>query len=130
VRATWRKGIESGDVAVVLQTMPQAHPDLPKVPLAINFAKTEEARKLIEVGVHDPAAIVRPYTLPPGTPKDRVQMLRRTFMDTLKDGEFRADIEKAKLEVNPATGEEVEKIIAGLFKLDRALMARLKEILK
>jgi len=130
VRATWRKGIESGDVVVVLQTMPEAHPDLAKVPLAINFAKTEEARMLIQVGVHDPAAIVRPYTLPPGTPRDRVQMLRQAFMDILKDGEFRAEIEKAKLEVNPAPGEEVEKVVAGLFKLDPSLVAKLKEILK
>jgi hypothetical protein len=53
-------------------------PDLPKVPVAIELAKTE-ARKLIQAGIHDTAAITRPYALPPGTRKDRVQTLRRAL---------------------------------------------------
>ena len=45
IRATWRKAIESGLVIVMLQNAPKPSPDLQKVPLAINFAKTEEARQ-------------------------------------------------------------------------------------
>src|SRR3970282_2194644 len=51
IKATWTRAIESGDAIVVVQMVSKAHPDLPKVPLAINFAKTEEARQLIESGV-------------------------------------------------------------------------------
>jgi tripartite-type tricarboxylate transporter receptor subunit TctC len=129
VSSTWRKGLEAGEVVVVLQAARKPHPDLPKVPLAINLAKTEEARKLIDVGIHSDSEIVRTYTLPPGIPKDRVQILRRAFTDTLKDPEFLADAKKANLGVNPVSGEEVEAIIAGLFKLDPALIAKLKDIL-
>ena len=39
---------------------------------------------MIEVGIHGDSDIVRPYTLPPGTPKDRVQLLRKAFDATLK----------------------------------------------
>lgn len=129
IRVTWRKGIESGDVRVVLQANRRTHPDLPKVPQALSLAKTEEARRLIEVAVHGDSDIVRSYTLPPGTPKDRVQILRNAFHATLKDPEFLADAKKSNLDVNPVSGEEIEKIIAALFKLEPALVNRLKEIL-
>jgi tripartite-type tricarboxylate transporter receptor subunit TctC len=85
---------------------------------------------LIQVGIHDTAAITRPYALPPGTPKDRVQLLRRAFRDTMKDKDFLAEATKSKLDVDPATGEEVEKIVAGLFRLDASLIAKMAEILK
>lgn len=130
LRATWRKGIDTGEVAVVLQTQSQPHPDIAGVPLAINFAKTDEARQLIKFGIQDMAAINRPFVLTPGTPKDRVQLLRKAFMATLRDPEFLADAEKSKLEVDPMTGEELERTVLGLAKLNPALLARLKEILK
>lgn len=80
--------IESGDVAIVLQMMSKPHPDLPKVPLAINFARADEARQLIQVGIYDINVITRPYVLPPGTPKDRVDVLRKAFADTMRDPEL------------------------------------------
>lgn len=60
IRSTWKKAIDSGDVNVVLQTVPKSQPELPKVPLAIDMAKTEEARQLIQIGIHNSSAITRP----------------------------------------------------------------------
>ncbi|MEK7782978.1 MAG: tripartite tricarboxylate transporter substrate-binding protein, partial [Candidatus Binatota bacterium] len=130
IKATWRKAIESGDAMIVLQVLPKPHRDLPKIPLAIHLAKNETARLLIQSGIQDPSSITRPYALPPGTPKDRVQLLRKAFMDSLKDPEFLADAQKSRLEVDPLSGEELEKTVAGLFKLDPAVVGKLKEILK
>lgn len=130
IKVMWRAGLEAGNVNIVLQAAPKAVPDLPKVPLAIDLAKTEEARKLIQAGIHDTAAITRPYALPPGTPKDRVQILRRAFRETMKDKDFLAEAAKSKLDVDPLGGEEVERIVAGLFKLDRTTVAKMAEILK
>jgi tripartite-type tricarboxylate transporter receptor subunit TctC len=130
IKVTWRKGLDAHEVNIVLQAVPKALPDLPKVPVAIELAKTEEARRLIQVGIHDPSSITRPYALPPGTPKDRVQILRKAFQETLKDKDFLAEAVKSKLDVDPVSGEDVEKIIAGLFKLDHAMVAKLSEILK
>jgi tripartite-type tricarboxylate transporter receptor subunit TctC len=110
--------------------VPKAVPDLSKVPVAIELAKTDQARKLIQAGIHDTAAITRPYALPPGTPKDRVQLLRRAFNETMKDKDFIAEAVKSKLDVDPVTGEEVEKIVAGLFKLDSATVAKMADVLK
>ena len=129
-KTAWRKQLESGDVNVVLQAMPKAHPDLPKVPLAIGYAKTDEARKLIQIGVHDQSLLIQPYAAPPGTPKERVQVLRKALVDTMKDKQFLAEAEKANLEIDPLGGEEVQKMVGGLLKLEPELVSKLKELLK
>jgi tripartite-type tricarboxylate transporter receptor subunit TctC len=129
IRSTWKKSIDNGDVNVVLQTVPKSQPELVKVPLAIEMAKTDEGRQLIQIGIHNVSAITRPYVLPPGTPKDRVQMLRKAMADTLKDQEFLAEVKKLNFAVDPISGEELESIIHGLFKMKPDTLARLKEIL-
>jgi tripartite-type tricarboxylate transporter receptor subunit TctC len=129
-KATWSKQLEAGDVIIVLQNISQPHPELPKVPLAINYAKTEEARKLIHALVHTMPPTARPYVLPPGTPKQRVEILRKAFMDTMKDPEFLADAKKAKLDINPLAGAELERNVKEVFNLEPALVPKAKEILK
>ncbi len=129
LRATWRKALDAKEVQIVLQITPKPHRDLPNVPLAINYAKTEEARRILEVAVHNDSTLVRTYTLPPGTPKDRVQILRRAFQETLRDPAFLTDAEKQKLEIEPVTAEEIERAVESLYKLEPAMVARLKTIL-
>ena len=129
MRATWRKGLETGDVIPVVQIVPKPFPDLPNVPLAINLAKTDEARNLILVGVQNAGAFARPFALPPGTPRDRVQMLHQAFHATLKDPAFLAEAQKANLSIDPVTGEEMAKLVAQVFALDPATVAKLKEAL-
>ena len=129
VSVTWRKALDSGEAVVVLQANRKTHPELANVPQAIKFAKTEEGRKMIDVGIHGDSDIVRTYNLPPGTPKDRVQALRAAFAATLKDPEFVADAKKSRLNIEPIPAEDIEKDIAGLFKLDPALVGKLKDVL-
>ena len=129
MRVTWRKALETGDAVVVIQVAQRNFPDLPNVPQAINLAKTDEARRLIQGGLHSPSAFSRPFALPPGTPKDRVQVLRKALQATLKDPAFIAEAEKAKLTIDPVSGEELEQMVAALFTLDPVLLAKLKDIL-
>jgi tripartite-type tricarboxylate transporter receptor subunit TctC len=130
-KSGWVKEIESGEVLVVLQMYPEGrHPDLPKVPSILDYVKGEDARKIVQTGAYDYASIARPYVLPPGTPKDRVQMLRKGLADTYKDPEFLADAKKARLDMAPLSGEELEKIVDRTYKLDKNLVAKLGEILK
>lgn len=129
-KATWRKELESGDVIIVLQVTLKPHPDLADVPLALNYAKTDEARKLIETVVQSHGATVRPYVLPPATPKERVEVLRRAFMNTMKDPEFLKEASKARLDINPLDGSDLDRRVKGLLTLEPSLVAKLKEILK
>lgn len=129
-KSTWRKQLDSGDVILVLQATVKAHTELPNIPVAFDFLKSEEAKKLFQVvtRVHGPSA--RPYLLPPGTPKERVQVLRKAYLDTMKDPEFLADAKKAKLDLNPDDGAGLERNVKEIFDLEPSLAAKLKEILK
>ena len=94
------------------------------------FVKTDEAKKLIQVAVYDYGATARPYVVPPNTPKDRVEMLRNGLSATFKDPEFIADAQRARLDLSPLSGEEIEKTVNRMFSLDKSLIEKLKEILK
>src|SRR5262245_18685270 len=129
MRATWQKGLEAGEVIPVLQVVAKPHHDIPNVPLAINLAKSEDAKKLILVGVQNSSAFARPFALPPGTPKDRVEILHKAFHATLKDPAFLAEAEKANLSIDPITGAEMTRLVEEVFTLDAPLLAKLKEAL-
>jgi tripartite-type tricarboxylate transporter receptor subunit TctC len=129
-KSTWRKELESGDLKIVLQATLKPHPELTKIPLALHYAKTEEAKRLISTVARVHGATVRPYVLPPNTPKDRLDILRKGFMDTMKDPELIAEAKKAKLDINPDDGATLEQNVKEILKLDPALIAKLKEILK
>jgi tripartite-type tricarboxylate transporter receptor subunit TctC len=129
-KSTWRKEVEAGEVIVVVQHVGKRHPELPNVPLDVEFAKTQEARRILQVGAHSLSPTARPFVLSPGTPKDRVQMLRTAYMETMKDTAFLAEAKKANLDINPTDGVELERNVKDIFNLDTPLVAKLKEILK
>ena len=129
-KATWRKEVETGEIVFVLQATVKPHPELPNVPVAYDLAKTEEARKLIQAITRVHGVTNRPYVLPPGTPKERVNVLRKAFMDTMKDPDFLAEANKASLDLNPLDGEEFDQNVKALFRLEPPLVDRLKEILR
>jgi hypothetical protein len=51
-------------------------------------------------------------------------------MDTMKDPEFLADTQKSRLDLDPIDGEEIQRQVRELFKLEPGLVAKMKEILK
>ena len=129
-KSTWRKELETGELKLVLQATLKPHPEFPKLPMALNYAKTDEAKLLISTvaRVHGPT--VRPYVLPPNTPKNRVEIIRKAFMETMKDPEFLAEAKKANLDINPDDGAVLEQNVKEILKLEPGLIAKLKEILK
>ena len=129
IRATWGKAVQSGEGIVVVQVSAKPHPELSKVPLAINFGKHEEGRQFIDVVVHGGNFIERSYVFPPGTPKDRVEIVRQAFAKTMEDPEFLAEAKKSKLGIAPIPGEELKRSIQAFFQLPKELRAKLKEIL-
>ncbi|MGH7768790.1 MAG: Bug family tripartite tricarboxylate transporter substrate binding protein, partial [Candidatus Binatia bacterium] len=130
LKATWRKEVESGELVIVTQATLRSHPDLPKVPVASTLAKNEDAVKMIQLISRVNTSATRPYLLPPGTPKELVEILRKGFADTLRDPELLAEAQQAKLDINPDDGAGLERNVREIFKLDPPLIARLKEILK
>lgn len=124
-----RNQLETGSFRVVVQLMSDFHPDLKDVPLAIDYAKTDLARELIRVATHDQGTIMRPYSLPPETPKDRIAILRRAFTETLKDPDFLGEAKKSGLEIDPVSSQKIERIFAGLYEMKTSTLDKLKKIL-
>jgi tripartite-type tricarboxylate transporter receptor subunit TctC len=130
LKSTWSKELEGGEAIPLAQISTKAHADLPKLPLAINLAKSDESRKLIVAVAQSHGAAVRPYLLPPDTPKNLVEILRKSFLEAVSDPELLAEAKKARLEINPGSGEELERNVKDLLLLDKPLVERLKDILK
>jgi tripartite-type tricarboxylate transporter receptor subunit TctC len=129
MKATWTAALESGDAVVITQIAPEKIKDLPDVEWAPDLARTDEAKQLLRYGIMIPGAITRPYTVHPETPADRVLALQKAFEATLKDPEFLDEAQKAKLDVVPLPGPEVEKLVQELFAMPEPIKARLKQIL-
>ncbi len=129
-KVTWRKELEAGDIKVVLQNAASPHAELPEVATSVSLAKTDFGKKLLQLGLHDVGAITYIYSFPPGTPKERTQILRRAFQDTMKDPEFIAEAKKGNFELTPVAGEELERVVNGFFKADPAVVNKLRELLK
>ncbi|HKY06640.1 MAG TPA: tripartite tricarboxylate transporter substrate-binding protein [Candidatus Binatia bacterium] len=129
IRTTWANGLESGQVKAIIQVNAKKAADIPNVPNAIDYAKTPDARVLIESGTHAPSAILRAYAMPPGTPKNRVEVLRSAFNATMKDPEFLGEMKKSKLEINALTGTEVDSIVKKLFQMDAKNVAKIRDVL-
>lgn len=124
---TWKEEFKS--MNIVLQVGRKPHPEIAKIPLAGEFAKTDEARQLIKIGIQDISALGHSYTLPPKVRKDRVDILRKAFDATMRDPEFLAEAGRSNIIINPTRGEELEEIVSGFEKLLADVLAQLKEIL-
>lgn len=111
VIATHRTWYDEKQINVFLQLALGKHPDLPNVPLVTDFAKTEEQKSIFQL-VFARQVMGRPFLAPPGVPPDRVEVLRRAFMATMKDKDFLAEADKAKLEITPVAGEAVQDLVA------------------
>jgi tripartite-type tricarboxylate transporter receptor subunit TctC len=131
IRSTWRNELDSGQLNIILHVaLKTQHSELAKYPLAGDMVKNEDGRKLIQTVTQVHGASVRPYVLPPNTPQDRVQLLRKAFVDTMKDENLLAEAQKGNIDINPVNGEELAKSVQSVMQLESGLVARLKEILK
>jgi tripartite-type tricarboxylate transporter receptor subunit TctC len=127
-KVTWRSQMQAGKIHVVLQATLKSHSELKNVPLAINYAKTDEARTLLRVA--DNVHVYQfPYSVTPGTPPERLQLLQQAFVKTLRDPDLLAEAKKADLEIEPIDGATTAKTFAGLYELNPSLIAKLKELL-
>ncbi len=117
--------LREGKIRLLMQTALKKAPDLPDVPLVLEFAKNSEDRQVMEAFLAQ-KSVARPVLAPPGVPADRIQALRAAFMATAADPEFIKDAEKSRLEVSPTSGEEVERVIADITRVPPNLAERLK----
>jgi hypothetical protein len=110
-------------INVLMQTGATAQRGLEDVPLLVDLVSDPDNKKMLGVLAY-PEEMGRPFLMPAGTPRPYVEAMRKAFDETLKDPAFLADAEKARLEIDPVRGVEMEKMIKAAFDTPKALVER------
>jgi tripartite-type tricarboxylate transporter receptor subunit TctC len=99
------------------------------VPEIWNFIPYENDRKIAELVISQ-QVFQRSYVLPPGTPRDAVDIMRKGFDETMHDPEFLADAQKMRISIAPLGGGEVQALIEKLYATSKVLVDRAKSAIK
>lgn len=127
---TWQK---NNFVRVLLYTGRKRDPRIPDTPTIFEiFEKekvTEASRRVAEV-ILATEEFGRPMVGPPGTPADRLKILRAAYERSMKDAELLEEAKKGRMDMDPASGEELEKLANRVLDQPLEVLERVKKILK
>ena len=117
-------------IRVLVQLSTKGHDDLNKrgVPRAEELAQNDDDKKVIQL-VFSQGIFGRPFVLPPGVPDDRVAALRKAFVLALNDKTLRAEADKMQFDVDPMSGDELQKLVADLYDTPPRLVERARQAL-
>jgi len=126
---TWRK---KNFVNVLYQTGSKRDERIKNVPLfselADKYKTPEETKKLAKV-VLASDEFGRPLVFPPGVPADRVKIIRDAFNKTINDPELLAEAKKRRLDIDPATGEELQALAKEVMTATPDIVEKVKGLI-
>jgi tripartite-type tricarboxylate transporter receptor subunit TctC len=102
-------------------------PDLPEIPSVMDLAKNDEQQQVLKV-VLAPTLAGRPFAAPPGVPADRVAALREAFDAMTRDPAYLDEARRLQMDVQPATGVEIEALVKGIYALPKAVIAAARRV--
>ena len=125
-RADWK----AGRLIVVVQVGLKKAPEFKDVPHIYDYAKSPEDRKVMEL-IYSRVTLGRPFAAPPAQPKARTEALRTAFMATMTDPAFiKSASGRRKLNIDPMSGAEVDKLIARFMSYPKDVVARARAAMK
>jgi tripartite-type tricarboxylate transporter receptor subunit TctC len=116
VRSGWNHWLTDKQINILVQTVPERHPDLADIPAIVEFGRTAEDKSLMGFFAAG-GSVGRSVVAPPGISPERLQTLRRAFHATMSDPHFLAEARQLKLDVEPLSGEELGRIAAQVVSL-------------
>src|SRR3954470_19492824 len=129
VKTNHPQWVKDGTIKLLVQLSLEKHADLPHVPLIMDFVRTPEQRAILRL-VFARQVMGRPFLAPPGLPPERLTLLRRAFMETMKDAAFLAEAEKIKLEITPVDGMAVQKLVGEIYATPPEIVRRAAEAVR
>jgi len=123
LKTTQRDWLDNGLIRILVQLGPQRSAELANVPAVVELAKTPEDRDVLAFYANS-GTVGRAVIAPPGLPAERVAMLRAAFDATMKDAEFRAEIEATRLELDPMAGAELQALVEASTRVSGAVLTR------
>jgi tripartite-type tricarboxylate transporter receptor subunit TctC len=121
-KASW---VSEHKVTFLLQMALDKQPELPDVPLIMDFAKTDEQRQVLNV-ILLPQLMGRPVLTPPEIPHERLEALRAAFDASMADPQFQAKAKSINLEVSAVSGKRLEGMINELFATPAPIIDKAK----
>jgi tripartite-type tricarboxylate transporter receptor subunit TctC len=126
---TWRK---KNFVRVMYQTGSKRDPRLKDVvlfnELMDKYKTPEDVRRLAKVVVAADE-FGRPIVFPPGVPADRVKIIRDAFNKTIHDPALLAEAEKRRLDIDPASGEELDTLAKEVMTAPPDVVEKVKKLI-
>jgi tripartite-type tricarboxylate transporter receptor subunit TctC len=125
---TWRK---KGFVRILVQDGKKRDSRLGDVPTIYELMdeyRTQDAERRLATLVLAAGEFGRPYVFPPGTPTDRVKIIREALAKAVNDPEVVADAEKKRLEISPTTGEELESLSKEVINQPPEIINRMQKM--
>jgi len=126
---TWRK---KNFVNVLYQTGSRRDARLSDVPLFSElmdkYKTAENVRRLAKV-VLASDEFGRPLVFPPGVPPDRVKIIRDAFNKTINDPTLLAEAERRRLDIDPATGEDLDALAKEVMTAPPDIVERVKKLI-
>ncbi len=101
----------------------------PEVPLIMDKAKTDEQSTILRVHLAG-QYLGRPFFAPPGIPDDRKAALRAAFDATMKDPDFVAEALKTRLEVDPVSGAEIDRLLAEIYATPKDVIEKARAAIR
>jgi tripartite-type tricarboxylate transporter receptor subunit TctC len=121
--------LSNGDVHLLLQIATTKDPRIPDTPLVMDYAKTDEDKKALELALA-PLTAARPILAPPGLPSDRLATLRSAFDATLVDPAFIKDLQQVHGDTHGwLTGAQLADLIAKVYTTPPVTVAKVAELL-
>jgi tripartite-type tricarboxylate transporter receptor subunit TctC len=102
-------------------------PGLENVPTAAELVTNDDDRKVLRL-LGSTAEVGRSFYVGPKVPAERVAALRRAFMRMVQAPDFQNDAERLKIDLNPMTGEDLQKMIGELGLYPPALLERTRQL--
>ena len=129
VKSTRQYWLDDGLINVFLQLGMEKHPDLPDVPLILDFAENEDQQKILRL-IMARGALGRPFLAPPDLPEDRAAALQEAFDLVVKDPEFLAEAERVNLEIMPASSAQLRQLLSEAYATPAPLVEQARELLR
>jgi len=113
IKAQFFDDVKSGRLKIVIQMGSKLSDEFGKVPSVFDYAKTDMDRAVLDVHFKQ-LLLGRPWAAPPGVPAARLKALRDALAATMKDPEFLSEANRAGLDIDPATPQEVDDLLKRL----------------
>jgi tripartite-type tricarboxylate transporter receptor subunit TctC len=128
VKATQGQELRDNNLRILVQFGLTKHKELADVPWIFDYARNAPDQAALRL-VLSTQEFGRPFMVAQGVPDNIVAVLRNAFDDTMKAPEFRSEASRRGLDLDPATGVEIQSLVETIYQTRPEVVTRVKKIL-